>query len=203
MLGGVREVPLPGASDPGEAAMLPGGGTGGLVKLLVTGKPAVAASEDTLPLAEGTGGGGDWYAALGETGELVLASGPCCLAGGEGDNEGEAGEEVEEGVEEAIGGDDEPSPEVFVVAAAAAAARSRAGLLMAGLVLFGAPAGVGARLPAVRLEPAVVAPVLAVLLKPALAAPKFAVAFTAASAADALTVLLKPVAAVSTITVPL
>lgn len=152
MLGVVGEVSLPRAPASREAAMLPVGTTEGLVKLPVTGKPAPAASVDRLPLVlEGTGGGVDWYAAFGEAGEMVLSSPPCCLAAGGGDKEGEAREEAEEDVGEGVGEAADPWLVVFV--AAAIAAVDGEGLLMVGLVLFEAPAGVGARLPGVWLEP--------------------------------------------------
>lgn len=187
ILDGLGEVRFPMASGPREAAMLPGGTTEGLLKLLVKGKLTAAASVDRLPLVlGGSGGGVDWYAALGEGGEVVLSSGPCCLAAGEADKEGEARKEAEEGVGEGAGEADDTSFVVF--AAAATAAVGEEGLLMVGLVLLGAPAGVGARLPAVRLEP-VAAPISVVVWKPT-------------SRAVALTVLLRPAAAALTPAVP-
>lgn len=190
-----------------DAAMLLGVATEGLAKLVAKRELAAAAWGDRLPLAAGVAGGGDRYAALGVAGEVVVTSGSCCVAAGEGDEEGEAREEAEGDTEDAVGEAAVRSPVVFLAAAAAIGDEvSR----IAACVLLVAAAGMGARLPEVALEPAAGAPVLAVLLEPASACLVVLVLLEAVSAGAPTTamrlkpaVLLEPTSAALALTVML
>ena len=88
--GGLRPVELAVAPGLDEAAMSPGVTTAELLELLLGSKPAAAEADGKVPLAEGDGGAGERYAALGEAGDAILTSGLCHVSGGGDDKEGEA-----------------------------------------------------------------------------------------------------------------
>lgn len=85
---GVPPVELAVMSKLDEAA----GNTAGLLELLVVAasKPAAAAADGKVPLAEGERGAGERYPVSGEAGDAVLTPGLCLVPLVRGDKEGEA-----------------------------------------------------------------------------------------------------------------
>lgn len=164
------------ASELDEAGEPPGVATEGLLELLLGSKPAAAVADDRLLLAEGDGGAGERYAALGEAGDAVLTSGLCHVSVGGGDKEGGADQVAGEATGE---GDGEVPDSPAVVLLAVLGGK---GALAPAVVLFVVPVGVGTRLPAVLLTPVSAAPIPAVLLEPAVGAPTPVVLLPAAPA---------------------
>ena len=173
-------------SELDEAGKPPGVATEGLLELLLGSKPAAAVADDRLPLAEGDGGAGERYAALGEAGDAFLTSGLCHVPVGGGDKEGGADQAAGEATGE---GDGEVPDSPAVVLLAVLGGK---GALAPAVVLFVVPVGAGTRLPAVLLMPVSAAPIPAVLLEPSSAPAVSAVLLNPAFAGPVLAVLLEP-----------